>query len=125
MDIILELTDTFIADHAYAFFFPKRPAPYDYPNANNATAQVFSSWTYKPATAFFSIEPYPAAYQSEFDRDNAIRQVVTLFFITWCASLRFDTSLTTTNMLTLGSLDWLCTSLSPLFPTSSSSTSAL
>lgn len=83
MDIVLEVTDSFITDYIYAFAFPKRLAPYDYPAAANTTQQVFSSWTYKPATQFFSIEPSDAAYQSEWDRDNIWRQLITLYFITW------------------------------------------
>lgn len=83
MDIVLELTDTFITDYIYAFAYPKRLAPYDYPAAANTTQQAFSSWTYKPATQFFSIEPSDAAYQSEWDRENIWRQLITLYFITW------------------------------------------
>lgn len=85
MDIVLELTDTFIADYVYAYFHPSRPAPYDFPHAAKANASVpaFSAWSYHPATKFFSVEPSPAAYLSAWPRDNPIRQVITLFFITW------------------------------------------
>ena len=83
MDIVLEFTDAFITDYVYAYFLPKRPAPYDYPNAANVSAQTFSSWSFKPATKFISVEPSQAAYMSEWDRDNPIRQATTLFFITW------------------------------------------
>ena len=83
MDIVLELTDTFITDYVYAFAFPKQPAPYDYPAAANATQQLFSSWTYTPATKFFSVEPSDAAYRSQWDRDHPLRQLITLYFITW------------------------------------------
>ncbi|CAM1510329.1 Fc.00g006640.m01.CDS01 [Cosmosporella sp. VM-42] len=87
MDVVLEFTDAFIGDYAYAYFFPRRPAPYDYPNAANSSAQTFSSWTFKPATKFISVEPSEAAYMSEFDRDNPIRQAITLYFITWIFGL--------------------------------------
>lgn len=85
MDVVLELTDTFIADHVYAWLFPLQPAPYDYPKAtaSNSSAQAFSSWTYKPATSYFSVEPFQAAYMSSLPRDNMWRQAATLFFITW------------------------------------------
>ncbi|KOS16667.1 putative C-5 sterol desaturase [Escovopsis weberi] len=89
MDIVLELTDTFIADHAYAWLFPARPAPYDFPNAPsaNASAATFSTWTYKPATSYIHVEPYQAAYMSSLSRDNIYRQAATLFLITWIFGL--------------------------------------
>ncbi|PTB71380.1 hypothetical protein M440DRAFT_1395702 [Trichoderma longibrachiatum ATCC 18648] len=89
MDVVLELTDTFIADHVYAWLFPLQPAPYDYPKAtaSNSSAQAFSSWTYKPATSYFSVEPFQAAYMSSLPRDNMWRQAATLFFITWIFGL--------------------------------------
>lgn len=82
MDIVLEFTDTFIADYAYAFFFPKRIAPYDFP-LRNGTAQTYSGWTFKPASQYISFNPSQAAYDSEWDRDNIWRQMITLYFITW------------------------------------------
>ncbi|KAH0490314.1 hypothetical protein TgHK011_001790 [Trichoderma gracile] len=89
MDVVLELTDTFIADHVYAWLFPLQPAPYDYPKATatNSSAQAFSSWTYKPATKYFQVEPFQAAYMSSLPRDNVWRQAATLFFITWIFGL--------------------------------------
>lgn len=85
MDIVLELTDTFIADYAYAYFFPARPAPYDFPHATaaNASAQTFTAWTWKPATQFIQVAPSQAAYNTSLPRDHVYRQLVTLFFITW------------------------------------------
>lgn len=84
MDIVLELTDTFIADYVYAYFFPIRAAPYDYPKmSSNSTAQTLSDWTYTPATKFLYVEPPKAAYLSSMSRDDPIRQLVTLYFITW------------------------------------------
>ncbi|QYT02717.1 C-5 sterol desaturase [Trichoderma simmonsii] len=88
MDVVLELTDTFIADHAYAWLFPLQPAPYDFPKATAANASAaYSSWTYKPATKYFQVEPYPAAYLSSLPRDNVWRQFVTLYLITWIFGL--------------------------------------
>ena len=85
MDIILELVDTFIADHIYAFVLPTRPTPYDFSAAHNAntTTQAFSSWTYKPATKLLYVQPYEAAYKSAWPRDNALRQLISLYFIVW------------------------------------------
>ncbi|KAJ9134415.1 C-5 sterol desaturase [Pleurostoma richardsiae] len=88
MDVVLELTDTFIADYVYAWAHPARAAPYDYPNpTTNATDQAFSTWQYKPATAYFSVQPPQAAYMSAWPRDNIVRQSITLFFITWVFGL--------------------------------------
>jgi lathosterol oxidase len=99
MDIVLEIFDTFIGDHVWAAIFPAKSAPYDYPqtsgNASAAAAaaagisssareqQSFSSWTYKPATDYFSIQPYQAAYMSQWPRDNVWRQGISLYAITW------------------------------------------
>lgn len=91
MDIILEFTDTFIADYIYAWAHPAKPAPYDYPigTAANATAQSFSSWTYEPASQFINVQPSQAAWLSAWPRDNPYRQAITLYFIVWyVASLR-------------------------------------
>lgn len=85
MDVVLELTDTFILDYLYAWALPARAAfgfP-DYPSAN-ATGQAFSTWKYEPATHFFSVEPSQAAYQSAWSRDNIYRQGLSLYLITWC-----------------------------------------
>lgn len=85
MDIVLELTDTFIADYAYAYFAPARPAPYDFPHATaaNGSAQTFSTWTYKPATKFIQVQPSQTAYNTSMPRDSPLRQLITLFWITW------------------------------------------
>lgn len=88
MDIVLEFTDTFIADYAYAYLFPSRPAPYDFPNATNVN-QTFSSWTYRPATKFIQIQPSQAAYTTSLPRDNLYRQLATLFFITWSVVTKY------------------------------------
>lgn len=86
MDVVLELTDTFITDYVFAWLLPKRPAPYDFPatGANaTASAQAFSTWSYKPATKFIGFEPSQHAYMSALDRDHPLRQFITLFLITW------------------------------------------
>lgn len=85
MDIVLEITDTFIGDYMWAYFLPGRPAPTDYADTMyaNSTAQTFSAWTYKPSTHLFSLEPSQAAYMSSFPRDDIVRQLTSLYFITW------------------------------------------
>lgn len=86
MDIALELLDTFAFDYAYAALFPARPAPFDVADIGlgaNATAQVFSSWQYKPSSFLFNLPPPPQAYLTSVPRDNLARQFVSLFLITW------------------------------------------
>ncbi|KAK0629862.1 C-5 sterol desaturase [Bombardia bombarda] len=85
MDIALEIADQFLFDYIYAWALPARAAPYDYPDqlSANATAQTFSSWQYKPATAFITLEPSQAAYSSALPRDNILRQSLSLFLIVW------------------------------------------
>lgn len=84
MDVVLELTDTFLADYLYAWAYPARPAPYDHLALGaNGTAQTYTTWQYKPATQYINIEPSHAAYESAWDRDNNYRQALTLFLITW------------------------------------------
>ncbi|KAF5964343.1 C-5 sterol desaturase [Fusarium coicis] len=90
MDVVLEVVDTFIADYAYAYFHPKPPAPYDFPSPSNSTdtsTKAFSTWTYKPATQFITLEPAEEAYMSAWDRDNPLRQALTLYLITWIFGL--------------------------------------
>ncbi|KAH8170755.1 fatty acid hydroxylase superfamily protein [Sarocladium implicatum] len=85
MDIVLEVTDTFIGDYLWSFFLPARPAPQDYADAvyANSSAKSFSSWTYEPSTHLFSLEPSQYAYMSSFPRDDPLRQLTSLYFITW------------------------------------------
>lgn len=92
MDIVLEFTDAFIADYAYAYLLPKQATPYDFPstssNITDRCARTFSLWAYKPASKYFPLEPSEAAYMSAWDRDNPIRQFITLYFITWSVLAR-------------------------------------
>lgn len=90
MDIVLELTDTFIADYIYAWVKPALSAPYDFPQvaSNGSTTQTFSSWTYQPASQFIYVEPSQAAYMSAWPRDNLYRQLITLYFIVWYVGSR-------------------------------------
>lgn len=86
MDVVLEVTDTFIADYAYAYLFPLKAALYNFPDASansNASAAALSSWSYEPATQYLQLEPSQAAYMSSMTRDNIYRQGATLFLITW------------------------------------------
>ena len=83
MDVVLEVTDTFMFDYMYAWLLPAKL--HDFPDhvAANASARAFSTWQYKPATVFLSLEPSEAAYMSAWSRDNIFRQSVSLFLIMW------------------------------------------
>lgn len=85
MDIVLEILDTFVLDSVYAFLLPVSPAQYNHlvAPANRTAAQPFSTWRYKPATAFLTLEPSQDAYMSAWPRDNIFRQAISLFMITW------------------------------------------
>jgi len=85
MDIVLEVTDTFLGDRLFAWALPLRPIPYDYPQMGNGTDQIYSSWQYTPATQYLYLEPSEAAYKSAWPRDNLYRQAISLYLITWCA----------------------------------------
>lgn len=88
MDVVLELSDTFMFDYMYAWLLPAKL--HDFPDhaALNASAKAFSQWEYKPATSFISFEPSEAAYKSAWDRDNIFRQSLSLFLILWFVILR-------------------------------------
>lgn len=86
MDIILEVWDTFVADHLYAAVLPAKSAPLDFPEhgfSNGSVPQSFSTWQFEPATQYWTLEPFPAAYMTSVPRDNAIRQFLSLYAITW------------------------------------------
>ncbi|KAF4120273.1 Delta7-sterol 5-desaturase [Geosmithia morbida] len=87
MDIVLEFTDTFIADYVYAWAHPIKPAPYDslmgIASNYSEAQQTFSPWTFQPASQFISVQPSQAAYMSAWPRDNVFRQLITLYFIVW------------------------------------------
>ncbi|GAB1320759.1 c-5 sterol desaturase [Madurella fahalii] len=87
MDIVLELSDTYLFDYVYAWALPARPAPYDYPAEIPANATITSTWEYKPATAFLSTQPSQAAHMSAWTRDNIYRQGFSLFLILWLFGL--------------------------------------
>ncbi|EEY22541.1 C-5 sterol desaturase [Verticillium alfalfae VaMs.102] len=84
MDIVLEIADTFAADHLYAWLLPARQAPYDISldPPSNITSSTLLAWQYKPATRGMYLEPTDAAFASWWNRDNIVRQLITLYTIT-------------------------------------------
>ncbi|KAL5604687.1 hypothetical protein BROUX41_001962 [Berkeleyomyces rouxiae] len=83
MDVVLEVIDTYVADHIYAWAVPARLASHSAVSGNASGSVSFSNWKYVPATSYLHMEPSPAAYLSEWNRDHTLRQLITLFFITW------------------------------------------
>lgn len=89
MDVVLEMFDTFLFDYLYAVTLPNKPTEgvlsSEVANGYNTTETLASasSYTYKPATSYFSIEPSKYAYMSRWPRDNVYRQAITLYLITW------------------------------------------
>ncbi|EFX00745.1 c-5 sterol desaturase [Grosmannia clavigera kw1407] len=88
MDIALEIMDTYGFDYVYSTLLPAPSAPYNLASSDfggNATA--LSSWTYKPTSFLFTLEPSKYAYMSAWNRDNMLRQYISLFLITWIFGL--------------------------------------
>ncbi|KAF4120930.1 Delta7-sterol 5-desaturase [Geosmithia morbida] len=79
MDIGLEVVDTFVADKFYAWLLPLNNAV---AGINGTAPAAVSTWEYHPATHMLYLEPSEYAYQSAWPRDYAVRQGITLFFIT-------------------------------------------
>jgi lathosterol oxidase len=85
MDIVLELFDTFVFDSIYATVLPAK-APAFTANATLATLDpplAHNAWEYAPSTQYISFQPGPAAYMSQWTRDDWRRQGLSLYLITW------------------------------------------
>ncbi|KAI0383063.1 C-5 sterol desaturase [Hypomontagnella monticulosa] len=84
MDVVLEIADTFVGDYLYASVLPAQSAAaFDFPDATNSTAEALSSWRFKTVNPYFHFEPSKYAYMSAWNRDNVLRQFLSLFLITW------------------------------------------
>ncbi|KAF2861965.1 putative sterol delta 5,6-desaturase [Piedraia hortae CBS 480.64] len=94
MDIVLEVCDTFFLDKLYARLLPATTfAPVlsaskgEHINAT-VTQEVAlgslgrSAWQYKPATDYFYFPPSEYAWMSRWDRDNIVRQFLSLYILT-------------------------------------------
>lgn len=85
MDIVLEIWDTFLADHVFAKVFPAQAKPFDIIDgvlSNHTIAQASLLWQYTPATEYWTLEPPEAAYLTSVPRDNIWRQLASLYTIT-------------------------------------------
>ncbi|KAF2226682.1 sterol delta 5,6-desaturase ERG3 [Elsinoe ampelina] len=98
MDIVLEVFETFIGDRIYASLLPLKQTQHTWspldllsplPNATWASMeeQAIQNYKWEPASQFFSVEPSQYAYMSRLPRDNAWRQAISLYFITWIFGL--------------------------------------
>jgi Delta7-sterol 5-desaturase len=101
MDVVLELLDTYFFDRVYATILPRHSGPSFDPVSTltngwmgfegNSSAWsgmgggevTRSQWQYKPASTWLSFSPSDYAWQSRWDRDDVVRQAVSLYLITW------------------------------------------
>lgn len=105
MDVVLEVFDAYLFDHLYAAVLPIQNSaissfdPISTLTANfggyggNSTGSWAagseglvgkrSEWEYVPASQYLGVQPGEAAWMSRWDRDNAWRQAVSLYIITW------------------------------------------
>jgi len=98
MDVVLEVFDTYLFDQLYAAALPASPAGAFYNalgeksvNASiaglqDAAALGAAKWQYEPATEWIFLTPGDHAYMSQWSRDNAWRQTLSLYLITTYAS---------------------------------------
>lgn len=97
MDFVLEGFDTYLFDPIYASVLPVAPKTAAYntfggngsatlANVNDLPVRLSNNWEYEPSSQFWSFTPSDYAYQSEWARDNPLRQFISLFAITWYVS---------------------------------------
>lgn len=96
MDIVLEVLDTFLFDPIYATLLPAN-TPGSAPNATFSSMRevptlppTATTWQYKPASQYLSVEPGKYAYMSQWPRDDWRRQLFSLYLITWYALVASD-----------------------------------
>jgi lathosterol oxidase len=97
MDVVLEGLDTFLFDYFYATLLPAETPGFT-PNGTFTSLRevptgipyTTAQWEYKPATQYLNFRPRPAAYQSQWARDDWRRQLLSLYLITWYARLRLS-----------------------------------
>ncbi|KAL9117153.1 MAG: hypothetical protein Q9187_006313 [Circinaria calcarea] len=97
MDVVLEVFDTFLLDRLYAILLPAT-SPSVASTAvkdavKDAATATFTSMreaptSYHAASQFLQLEPSDFAYMSAWPRDNACRQTLSLYLITWYRRLQ-------------------------------------
>ncbi|GAO16265.1 uncharacterized protein UV8b_08216 [Ustilaginoidea virens] len=85
MDVILDLCETFVGDHVFAWLHPAQPGAHSHIVSSNYTSPSPYGLPchYEPPTKYFTIAPSPAACMSSWPRDNVFRQSINLFLIFW------------------------------------------
>jgi len=91
MDVVLEVFDTIFFDRVYAALFPTGQSSFGSKDANatasprSATSHaLINDWQYEQSTQYLRITPSKWAYMTSWPRDDPLRQLVTLYLITWC-----------------------------------------
>lgn len=96
MDVVLEVFDTFAFDRLYATLLPRMQSAYLWspldliapaPNGSWASHEQIQNYKFEPASQFFHVDPSKYAYMSQLPRDNAWRQAMSLYLITWLFGL--------------------------------------
>ncbi|KAF2151135.1 hypothetical protein K461DRAFT_287033 [Myriangium duriaei CBS 260.36] len=98
MDVVLEVFDTFAFDRFYSTLLPLKQSTHTWspldliapsPNASwsNLEHSGIQNYKFEPASQYFHVEPSAYAYMSRWPRDNAMRQAVSLYLITWLFGL--------------------------------------
>ncbi|WPH02063.1 putative fatty acid hydroxylase [Acrodontium crateriforme] len=105
MDVVLEVFDTYLFDRIYAAAFPLQSSLGGFDPISTITASLKganatwnssgatvdgalrSSWTWEPASQYFSVQPSEYAYLSRWDRDDVWRQTLSLYAMTWLFGL--------------------------------------
>jgi lathosterol oxidase len=94
MDIVLEILDYLLFDRLYAQILPDASASNAYSSlkgtANATLASLrdvptppYNGYQYHPSTQYFTLEPTKWAYMTSWPRDDPMRQLFSLFLITW------------------------------------------
>ncbi|KAL9093345.1 MAG: hypothetical protein Q9165_004086 [Trypethelium subeluteriae] len=92
MDVVLEAFDRYLFDYLYATFLPTNSNIFNHDvfkdvawSANATTssmAEAPTNYHYQPASQYLQFQPTDWAYQSQWPRDNAFRQLLSLYIIT-------------------------------------------
>lgn len=81
MDIVLELLDGLVFDRLYATILPASGKLYD--NSTQAAGGRRLPYHYEPASQYLSLAPGKYVDMSVLPRDNAWRQLSSLYMMTW------------------------------------------
>ncbi|KAF2666421.1 hypothetical protein BT63DRAFT_434175 [Microthyrium microscopicum] len=91
MDIVLEILDGLVYDRVYAALLPGSPGPNSLMGLKNTnatlgelpTAAGINNYIYQPASKYINLGPSKYAYMSSLQRDDPLRQFISLYMTTW------------------------------------------